>query len=75
MVELLKDFPPHVAAYVARGRVEKGSTNISLCNGYRKWRTASAPSIFLVRAETGATDYSLSSILDYLKMTIAHFSP
>jgi hypothetical protein len=73
MVELLRDLPPHVAAYRASGTVTKDEyENVvmrrldEVANTYNKIN-------FLVRLETGMENYSFAALLDYLKVSFEHF--
>lgn len=73
MVELLPDFPPHVAAYRAIGAVSKEEyENIvmrridTVANQYGKIN-------FLVKLETDMYNFSPIAFFDYVKVSFEHF--
>jgi hypothetical protein len=74
MVELLPDFPPHVAAYRAEGAVSKEEYEDvvmrridTVANQYGKIN-------FLVKLETSMSNYTPTAFLDYLKVSFEHFT-
>lgn len=74
MVELLPDFPPHVAAYRASGKVHQEEYESVVMHRVdevaRQWGKIN----FLVRLETDMDNYSLAAFLDYLKVSFEHFT-
>ena len=74
MVSLLNDFPPYVAAYVARGIVHQEEYERIVMARVDKVAGKFGKINFLVRLETDLQDYTLPAFLDYLKVSFEHFS-
>ena len=74
MVELLKDFPPHVAAYKAQGNVHKDEYEKVVMARVDEVAAQYGKINFLVRLETDMQDYTFAAFLDYLKVSFEHFS-
>ena len=74
MVELLKDFPPHVAAYRATGTIDKEEYERVVMARVNEVAAQFGKINFLVRLETGMENYSLPAFIDYLKISFEHFS-
>src|SRR4051794_19005614 len=74
MVELLTDFPPHVAAYRAAGKVNKEEYERVVMNRVDAVVEQFGKINFLVLLETDFENYSAGAILDYLKVSFEHFS-
>ena len=74
MVELLKDFPPNVAAYRAWGAVSKEEYEAVVMSRVNEVATQFGKIDFLVRLETDMDNYSIAAFLDYLKISFKHFS-
>ena len=74
MVELLKDFPPHVAAYKAVGTVEKEEYEQIVMARVNEVAAAYGKINFLVLLETDMQNYTLPAFIDYLKISFQHFS-
>lgn len=73
MVELLKDFPPHVAAYKAWGKVNKEEYEQVVMARVDEVADQFGKINFLVRLETDFENYSLPAFRDYLKVSFEHF--
>ena len=73
MVELLKDFPPHVAAYRASGAVSKEEYRDVVMHRVDEVADRYGKINFLVRLETDMGNYSMGAFLDYLKVSFEHF--
>lgn len=74
MVELLADFPPHVAAYRASGTVHKDEYEKVVMHRVDEVAAQYGKINFLVRLETDLDNYTLPAFLDYLKVSFEHFS-
>jgi hypothetical protein len=74
MVELLKDFPPHVAAYRAAGQVEKEEYEQIVMARVNEIADNYGKINFLVLLETDMQNYTLPAFLDYLKVSFQHFT-
>jgi hypothetical protein len=74
MVELLNDFPPHVAAYRALGKVNKEEYEKVVMHRVDEVAASYGKINFLVRLETDMDNYSLAAFLDYLKVSFEHFT-
>ncbi|HYH16334.1 MAG TPA: STAS/SEC14 domain-containing protein [Flavisolibacter sp.] len=74
MVELLADFPQHVAAYEARGKVNKEEYEKVVMRRVDEVAAQYGKINFLVRLETGMEEYSLAALLNYLKVSFEHFT-
>jgi len=74
MVELLKDFPSHVAAYRAWGDVQKEEYERVVMHRVDEVAEQYGHINFLVLLETNFENYSLPAFLDYLKVSFEHFS-
>lgn len=73
MVELLADFPPHVAAYRASGIVHKEEYERVVMHRVDEVANQYGKINFLVRLETDMKNYTLLAFLDYLKVSFEHF--
>jgi hypothetical protein len=74
MVELLTDFPPHVAAYRAAGKVNKEEYEQVVMARVDEVAEEFGSINFLVLLETDFENYSIGAFLDYLKVSFEHFS-
>ncbi|WP_207426148.1 STAS/SEC14 domain-containing protein [Pedobacter sp. SYSU D00535] len=74
MVELLTDFPPHVAAYKASGAVSKEEYRALVMSRVDEVAAEFGHINFLVYLETDMDNYSLAAFFDYLKISFKHFS-
>lgn len=74
MVELLNDFPPHVAAYKASDAVTKEEYELVVMARVNEVANTYGKINFLVRLETDMSNYSIGALLDYLKISFKHFS-
>jgi hypothetical protein len=74
MVELLKDFPPHVAAYKATGKVNKEEYEQVVMARVDEVAATFGKINFLVLLETDFENYSGGAFLDYLKVSFEHFT-
>jgi hypothetical protein len=74
MVELLSDFPPHVAAYRASGKVLKEEYEKVVMHRVDEVASTYGKINFIVRLETDMENYSFASFLDYLKVSFEHFT-
>jgi hypothetical protein len=73
MVELLNDFPPHVAAYKASGAVSKEEYEQVVMARVDEVADKFSKINFLVRLETDMDNYAMGAFLDYLKVSFEHF--
>jgi hypothetical protein len=74
MVELLPEFPPHVAAYRASGKVHKEEYEKVVMHRVDEVAAQYGKINFLVRLETDMDNYSLPAFLNYLKVSFEHFT-
>ncbi|HEX8313527.1 MAG TPA: STAS/SEC14 domain-containing protein [Flavisolibacter sp.] len=74
MVELLPDFPLHVAAYRAGGKVHKDEYEKVVMHRVDEVAEQYGKINFLVRLETDMDNYSFAAFLDYLKVSFEHFT-
>ncbi len=74
MVELLKDFPPHVAAYRASGKVHKEEYEQVVMARVDEVAAKYGKINFLVLLQTDISNYSFGAFMDYLKVSFEHFS-
>jgi hypothetical protein len=74
MVELLKGFPPHVAAYRAEGKVNKEEYEQVVMARVDQVAREHGKINFLVLLETDFENYSGGAFLDYLKVSFEHFT-
>lgn len=74
MVELLPDFPPHVAAYRAEGTVHKEEYEQVVMARVDEVAATYGKINFLVLLETDMQNYTLPAFLDYLKVSFEHFT-
>jgi hypothetical protein len=74
MVELLADFPAHVAAYRATGSVSKEEYRDIVISRVNEVALAFGHINFLVRLETDMDNYSIGAFMKYLKVSFQHFS-
>jgi hypothetical protein len=73
MVELLTDFPPHVAAYTAKGAVSKEEYEEVVMKRVNEVAKQFGRINFLVKLETGFGNYSIGAFLRYVKISFDHF--
>jgi len=73
MVELLTDFPPHVAAYKAWGAVSREEYEQVVMARVNEIADAYGRINFLVRLETGMENYSIGAFIDYVRISFEHF--
>lgn len=74
MVELLTNFPPHVAAYKAHGTVSKEEYEQVVIKRVDEVATQFGKINFLVLLETDMENYSIGAFLDYVRISFQHFS-
>lgn len=74
MVELLTDFPPHVAAYRAWGAISKEEYERMVMARVDEVANTFGKINFLVLLETPMHNYSISAFIDYLKVSFEHFT-
>lgn len=73
MVELLNDFPDHVAAYAASGAVSKEEYRDVVMHRVDEVAERYGRINFLVRLQTDMGNYSIGAFLEYLKVSFEHF--
>lgn len=73
MVELLQDFPPHVAAYKATGAVSKEEYEAVVMARVNEVARQYGKINFLVQLETSFMNYSMAAFMDYVKISFQHF--
>src|SRR4051812_16876081 len=74
MVELLKDLPPHVAAYKASGAISTEEYEAVVMARVDEVAATYGRINFLVQLETGMENYSIGAFIDYIKVSFEHFS-
>jgi len=74
MVELLADFPAHVAAYRATGKVNKEEYEKVVMARVDEVAEEVGKINFLVLLETDFENYETGAFLDYLKVSFEHFT-
>jgi hypothetical protein len=74
MVELLKEFPPYVAAYKASGAISKEEYERVVMNRVDEVAANYDKINFLVLLETPMENYSIGALIDYLKVSFEYFS-
>lgn len=74
MVELLKNFPPYVAAYKASGKVNKEEYESIVMKRVNEVANEFGTINFLVRLETDMDNYSVAAFIDYLKISFQHIT-
>jgi hypothetical protein len=74
MVELLKDFPQHVAAYKASGQVDKEEYEQIVMAKVNEVADKFGKINFLVLLETDMQNFTLPAFLEYLKISFEHFT-
>jgi hypothetical protein len=74
MVELLTDFPPHVAAYRAWGAVSKEEYEAVVMTRVDDVADEYGRINFLVLLETDLENYSVGAFIDYLRISFKHFN-
>jgi hypothetical protein len=74
MVELLNDFPPHVAAYRAYGEVHKEEYEKVVMARVDEVAEKYGKINFLVLLQKDIWNYSFAAFIDYLKVSFEHFS-
>jgi len=73
MVQLLEDFPPHVAAYKASGSVGKEEYERVVMKRVDEVAVEFGKVNFIVVLQTGMEDYTIGAFLQYLKVSFEHF--
>jgi hypothetical protein len=73
MVELLKELPPHVAAYRASGAVSTEEYQQVVMARVDEVAAQYGKINFLVLLETSMDNYSIGAFLNYLKVSFQHF--
>jgi hypothetical protein len=73
MVQLLADFPDHVAAYRASGAISKEEYQEVVMARVDEVADRYSKINFLVRLETDMDNYSIGAFLEYLKISFEHF--
>ena len=74
MVELLNDFPPHIAAYRASGKVNREEYEDVVVARVNEVAEKYGRINFIVRLETDFDNYSIGAFIDYLKVSFKHFT-
>lgn len=74
MVELLKDFPDHVVAYEASGKVTSDEYENIVMKRVDEVAETYGRINFLVCLQTEMENYSISALMDYIKISFKHFS-
>lgn len=74
MVQLLEDFPPHVAAYRARGKVNADEYRNIVMRRIDEVADAYGKVDFLVLLETGFQNYSPGAFINYFIISFRHFT-
>ena len=74
MVELLKDFPPHVVAYKATGEINKEEYEKQVMASVDEVAATYGSINFLVLLETNLKDYSAATFMQYLKVSFEQFT-
>uniref|UniRef100_F4CCE8 STAS/SEC14 domain-containing protein n=1 Tax=Sphingobacterium sp. (strain 21) TaxID=743722 RepID=F4CCE8_SPHS2 len=74
MLALMDDFPPHVVAYRAQGKVNGEEYKEIVVQRIAEVAKAYPQINFIVLLETGFEDYSLQALLEYIKVSFEHFS-
>lgn len=74
MIDLLKDFPPHVAAYKASGLISKEEYETIVMARVNEVAAQYGKINFLVLLETDMDNYSIGAFLDYVKISFQHFN-
>lgn len=74
MVELLNDFPPHVAAYRASGAINKEEYEQVVMARVNEVAAQYGKINFLVLLDTDIDNYSIGAFIDYLKISFKHFT-
>jgi hypothetical protein len=74
MIELLNDFPPHVAAYRAYGIVQKEEYEKIVTTKVDEVASKYGKINFLVLLQTDMWNYSFAAFINYIKVSFEHFS-
>ena len=74
MVELLTDFPPHVAAYRAWGAISKEEYEDVVMQRVDEVAAEYGRINFLVLLETDLENYSVGAFINYLRISFRHFN-
>jgi len=74
MVELLTDFPPHVAAYRAWGAISKEEYKEVVMARVDEVADEYGRINFLVLLETDIENYSVGAFIEYLQISFRHFN-
>lgn len=74
MVEILSDFPPHVAAYRAWGAISKQEYEKVVMTRVDEVAAEYGRINFLVLLETDVDNYSVGAFIDYLRISFRHFN-
>ena len=74
MVELIKDLPPHVAAYRASGAISKEEYESLVMARVDEVARQFGKINFLVLLETDVDNFSFGAFMGYLKVSFEHFS-
>jgi len=74
MVEILTDFPAHVAAYRASGSISKEEYRAVVMTRVNQVAEQFGHINFLVRLETDMDNYSIGAFFSYVKISFQHFS-
>ena len=74
MVEILSDFPPHVAAYRAWGAISKEEYEQVVMARVDEVAAEYGRINFLVLLETDIENYSVGAFIDYLRISFRHFN-
>lgn len=73
MVEILDDFPAHVAAYRASGAISKEEYEAIVMRRVDEVAAQYGKINFLVLLETDLDNYSVGAFFKYLKVSFEHF--
>ncbi|MGK9125909.1 STAS/SEC14 domain-containing protein [Olivibacter sp. SA151] len=74
MLALMDNFPPHVVAYRAQGKVNGEEYKEIVVQRIAEVAKAYPQINFIVLLETGFEDYNLQALLEYIKVSFEHFS-
>ncbi|MFC7524300.1 STAS/SEC14 domain-containing protein [Parapedobacter sp. GCM10030251] len=74
MVSLMNDFPDHVVAYRASGKIKKDEYERVVMTRVNEVADRYGKINFIVLLETDMQNYSLTAFIDYIKISFKHFS-
>jgi hypothetical protein len=73
MVELLNEFPPHVVAYRAKGKVTADEYRTIVMRNVDEVAKRYGKINFIVLLETDFQSYDVMAFLNYIKISFKHF--